>query len=122
MAKLFKLWRLLLPFLFLFIFIHFLKDITQDILGIKTPLDIFGDVKEDLSWLPKNIRSVYLFGLGGLSFLAEGFLLISIPFIWKRQSFSKLEKYIVIATAFLLLFFITAILLDPNYRTILIAG
>ena len=77
---------------------------------------IFGDVKEDLSWLPTNIRSMYLYGLGGLSFLAEGFLLISIPFVWKRQSFLKLEKYIVMTTVFLLLFFIMAIMLDPKYR------
>lgn len=116
MARLFKLWRLFLPFLFLFVLIHLLKDITQDILGVKTPLDILGDVKEDLSWLPKNIRNLYLYGLGGLSFLAEGFLLVSIPLIWKRQDFSKLENYVVIATSFLFLFFMMAIMLDPNYR------
>ena len=47
----FNIWRLLLPFLYIFILVHFLKDITQDILKISTPLDLFGDVKEDISFL-----------------------------------------------------------------------
>ena len=116
MANLFKIWRIFLPFLFLFVLIHFLKDITQDILGIKTPLDVFGDIKEDLSGQPTIIQNLYFYGLGGLSFFAEGFMIVAIPFAWKRGKFSKLDKYIVAATIFLLLFFMTAIMLDPTRR------
>jgi hypothetical protein len=116
MSKLFKIWRFILPVLFLFVIIHFLKDITQDILGIQTPLDIFGDVREDLSGLSTTSQNLYLYGLGGLSFLAEAFLLISIPIIWKRKTFSKLEKVVAIVTGLLILFFLVAIMLDPRYK------
>lgn len=116
MGKLFKIWRFVLSFLFLFVLIHFLKDITQDILKIKTPLDIFGDVKEDLSGLPTVAQSLYFYGLGSLSFLAEGFLLVSIPIVLKRKKFSKLEKYVVIAIVFLFVFFLIATMLDPRYK------
>lgn len=116
MNKLFKIWRFILPFLFLFVLLHFLKDITQDILGTPTPLDLLGDVKEDVSFLPNNLKNVYFYGFGVLSFLAEGFLLVSIPLIWKRNAISKLEKYSIAATVYLFIFFATAILLDPRYR------
>lgn len=116
MTKLFKIWRFFLPLLFLFVIVHFLKDITQDILKIHTPLDIFGNVKEDLSGLPKVAKSLYIYGLGGLSFLAEVFLLISIPVVWKRKKFSKLEKYVAITTTLLVLFFLIATVLDPRYK------
>jgi len=115
-TKLFKKWRFFLPFLFLFVLIHFLKDITQDFLKIQTPLDIFGDVIEDLSNLPTVAQKLYLYGLGGLSFIAEAFLLISIPIVWKRKKFSKLEKYVVIAIVFLFIFFLIATILDPRYK------
>jgi len=119
MRKLFKIWRAFLPFLFVFVLVHLLKDITQDILRVKSPLDIFGDAKEDLSDLPVVGQKLYLYGLGGLSVLAEMFLLISIPIIRKRSGFSKLEKVAVVATIFLLTFFTTAILLDPSNSNII---
>ena len=49
----YKIWKVLLPFIYLFVLIHFTKDITQDILKISSPLDIFGDAQEDISFLPK---------------------------------------------------------------------
>lgn len=116
MGKLFKMWRFALPFLFLFVLIHFLKDITQDIFRIETPLDIFGDVKENLSSLSSTAQNLYYYGLGGLSFFAEAFLLISIPVVLKRKQFSKLEKYVLIISVALLLFFVVAILQDPRYK------
>ncbi|MFH1841104.1 MAG: hypothetical protein ABH807_03045, partial [Candidatus Shapirobacteria bacterium] len=55
----YKLWRKILPLILLFVSIHFLKDITQDVLRIPTFLDVFGDVKEDLSFLPDYLRMFY---------------------------------------------------------------
>jgi hypothetical protein len=81
----FKIWRKSLPFLFIFILIHFLKDITQDILRISTPLDIFGDVKESISFLSKPVQLIFYYGLGGFSFVVEVFLLIAIPKIVRRK-------------------------------------
>ena len=116
MGRLFKMWRFILPLLFLFVLIHFLKDITQDILRIKTPLDVFGDVKEDVSKLSPTAQNLYLYGLGGISFLAEAFLLISIPIVWKRKVYSRLEKCVVFTIFSLLLYFLIAIMLDPRYK------
>ncbi len=115
MKKLYKLWRLFLPFLFIFISIHFIKDITQDILQIKTPLDIFGDVQEDLKRFDDTTQKLYLYGLGGASVLTEVFLLISIPIVWRRKMYSSLEKYISILSIFLFFYFLLAILLDPRF-------
>lgn len=111
-----KIWRLVLRFIFVFVVIHLLKDITQDILKIPTPLDLLGDAKEDLSFLPKTFQFVYLYGFGGLSIIAEIFLLITIPKVLKRKEFSGLEKWILIAVMFLVLFFIMATFLDPRFK------
>lgn len=112
--KLFRFWRFLLPFFFVFFLIHFLKDITQDILRIATPLDIFGDAKEDLSsFSPFFQRMFYLFGVS--SFIGELFLLISIPTVLKRKTFSRLEVAVLIVVILILLFFLWAILLDPRF-------
>lgn len=111
--RLFKLWRLFLPFLFIIFLIHFLKDITQDIFKIKTPLDILGNVNEDLRLLPKSIQNTFYFvGVG--SFLGEIFLLFTIPVILKRKYFSKLEFVIIIIIVLILLYFFTSIVLDPK--------
>lgn len=115
-TTLFKIWRFFLPLLFIFVLIHFLKDLTQDILKISTPLDLFGDVREDLSFLPRPLQNIYLYGLGGLSIIAEVFLLITIPKVWKRKEFTKLDRWILIVVAFLMVFFITATILDPRFN------
>lgn len=109
MTKKFLLWLI-----FVAILIHFLKDITQDILQISTPLDIFGNVKEDLSGFPQIIK-IGFFILGIISFLSEIFLLISIPFVNLYKTGHKLEKFVWLNTCFILVFFISAILLDPRY-------
>jgi hypothetical protein len=112
--KLFRFWRFLLPFFFIFFLIHFLKDITQDILKVATPLDIFGDVKEDLSLFSPFFKGAfYVLGVG--SFIGELFLLISIPLVLKRKTFSRLELVVLIVVILILLFFIWAALLDPRF-------
>lgn len=113
-ARLFRLWRFLLPFFFIFFLIHFLKDITQDILVIRTPLDILGDVKEDLSFLPPISQKIYLYGLRGLSFITEAFILYTIPVVWKKKEarISMLEKWLIAAVLYLFLFFAIAISLS----------
>jgi|SRR3989344_634078 len=109
-----KFWKLSLYPIFLFVFVHFLKDVTQDILQIATPLDLLGDIKEDLSFLPIPIRSIYVYGLGGLSVIVELFLIIAIPKVWKQKVFTKLDRLILASVLFLLIFFVTAIVLDPR--------
>jgi hypothetical protein len=115
--KLLKVWRFLLPFFFVFFLIHLLKDITQDILMIKTPLDIFGDAKEDLSFLSPAFQKIYLYGLGSLSFITEVFILYAIPTVLRKKEnkISELEKWLIASIVFLAIFFIIATLLDPRF-------
>jgi hypothetical protein len=113
--KIFKAWRTILPFVYLIVLVHFLKDITQDILRIPTPLDLLGDIKEDLSLFPALIQKFFgLLGIG--SFMAELFLLVSIPVVIKRREFTFLEKIVGVVIVALLLFFLTATLLDPRFK------
>lgn len=112
----FRTWRVILPFLYIFLLIHFLKDITQDILKISTPLDLFGDVKEDISFLPKSLQLVFYYGLGGLSFVVEAFLLITIPKIIKRKQTTVLEKWVIGGVLFLVVFLAICFMLDPRFR------
>lgn len=108
----FEWWRKLLPIIFIIVLTHSVKDITQDILKIPTLLDVFGDVKEDLSALPAFLQRIFiLFGYG--SFMAEIFLLISIPTVLKRNNNSRLEKAVILIIVLLLLYFLSAVLLDP---------
>lgn len=112
----FRIWRVILPFLYIFILVHFLKDITQDILKISTPLDLFGDVKEDISFLPKSLQLIFYYGLGGFSFVVEAFLLIAILTIIRRDRVTLLEKLVIGGVLYLLVFLIVCTLLDPRYK------
>lgn len=106
--------RKLLPFIFVIIFIHFLKDITQDILKIATPLDLLGNVNEDLSKFPEFIRLAFS-GIGYASFLMEIYLIVSIPLTLVSKKYQKLEKSIWVILGILVLYFTSAVLLDPRF-------
>lgn len=113
--KLYLLWRKLLPPVFIVVFVHFLKDITQDILHISTPLDLLGDVKEDLFGYPAIIQTLVIL-LGYASFIGEAFLLIAIPIIMKKNKPSVLEKAVIITLVAMSIYFIAVVLLDPRYK------
>jgi len=106
--------RFLLIFLWLVVIIHFLKDITQDLLHIPTFLDSFGNITENLSWLPEWGQEVYLYGLGGLSLIAEVVLIYTIPFVVFNKSTALKCRLIKYSLLYLVAFFITALLLDPR--------
>lgn len=97
--------------------IHFLKDITQDLLGIPTFLDAFGNIQEDLSVLPSWVR-LSILGAGIGSFLAEIFLLISIPIIKNRRETSIIEKWVDGVVIFMLVYFSIVMLLDPRFNIV----
>jgi len=107
----------LLSLIWVVTLIHFLKDITQDILGIPTFLDIFGNIQEGLSRLP-YLGQVLIIGAGIGSFLSEIFLLISIPIIKHIKETSTLEKWVVGVVIFMLIYFPLVILLDPRFKIV----
>ena len=108
--------KVFLWIIFIVVTIHFAKDITQDVLRVGSFLDVFGNVEEDLSFLPSTLRNVYLYGLGGLSVIAEAFLLISIPIVNLGRNRVVLKKAVWGAVIFLFSFLFIATLLDPRYR------
>lgn len=110
-----KIWRKSLPFIFLIVLAHFLKDITQDILKVPTFLDLIGNVNEDLSVFPKFIGQIIIV-LGYVSYVFEAFLIVSIPKVIKGKANTRLEKYVIVTLLFLAIYFITVILMDPRYR------
>lgn len=110
-----KLTKLFLLLIYPFVFVHFLKDTTQDILRIQSPLDVFGDVKEDISFLPYFWQQVFYYGLGGLSFIIEVLLLIAIPLYLRNKKPINLIKWIYAGIIYLALFLLTCTLLDPRY-------
>jgi len=102
-----------LPVLWIVVFMHFLKDITQDILQIPTFLDWFGNIQEDLSGLPRVVQDSII-ASGYLSFFGEILLLIAIPIVRKRNSFSKLEAWVIGVVVFMLIYFPVVTFLDPG--------
>lgn len=105
--------RRVLIVIWIVVLIHFLKDITQDILHLATFLDVFGNIQEDVHRLPDWVQKI-VYGAGVISFLAEIFLLIAIPIARRKIQFSRLERWIVGVIVFMLIYFLTVLLLDPN--------
>ncbi len=99
--RLHKLWKLMLLIISTFLALHFLKDITQDILKIQTPLDYMGDIQEDLSFLPKWLLPVYYVSWV-LATIAQLVIIYYIFQTWKHDTFNKNDKIII----YLLLFFL----------------
>ena len=113
-SKVFKVWQIILVPVFLFILIHFFKDITQDLLNVATPLDFFGDIKEDLSHFSETFVCFYYWALVN-TFFMEIFLIFSIPSAWKRKTFSKLDSLTLFSIFYIIIAFTSATLLDPRY-------
>jgi hypothetical protein len=99
--------------------IHFLKDITQDFLKVSSPLDTFGNITENLTWLPRWGQDIYLYGLGGLSVIAEVILMYTIPFVIFDKGTQIKYKLIKCCFIYLFIFFAIAILLDPRITSAL---
>lgn len=105
-----------LAVLWLIVLIHFLKDITQDVLQVSTTLDMFGDIKENLEWLPAWAQNIYLYVFGVLSILAELTLLITIPVSLLKKETKLTNRFISYNFWYLMLFFFVAVLLDPRFN------
>jgi len=114
MKDLTKISRLTLIIVLLFVTLHFLKDITQDVLKIPTFLDLLGNVNEDISGFPRYIQLIFT-GIGYTSFLVEIFLIISITFLLKGARNTNLEKSVWIAITSLIWYFVIVSLLDPRF-------
>ena len=91
-----------------------MKDITQDLLGISTFLDVFGDVKEDLAGFSTSFVWFYHWFMVN-TFFIEIALLFIIPKTWRRKTFSKMDIAIFVMMIYLVVAFTSATLLDPRF-------
>lgn len=79
--------------LWLIILVHFLKDITQDILGISTVLDSLGNIEEDITSFPTWLEYLYHWAMVN-TVIGELTLIFLIPkYIFK--SIGNTEKLLI---------------------------
>lgn len=105
--------KILFGIVWVFVFVHFLKDLTQDILHIATPLDLLGDVNEDISIFPVWLQTTFNY-FAYLSFIGEIFLIICIPLAIRLKSL-KLIKTSIIVFIVLIGYLGLCTALDPRF-------
>ncbi len=105
--KIHILWKQVLILLGIFLVLHFLKDITQDVLKIQTPLDYMGDIKEDASSLPSWLQAIY-FALWILATIVQPLMVYFIFKTWKHNTFNRNDKIIVYLLCYFLAMMIWA--------------
>jgi len=86
--------RIIVSIILIITTIHFLKDITQDILGIETSLDKLGDIQENINQFPMWFEWFWHWAMVN-TFIGEFVLIILLP-KYILKSISKTEKYIII--------------------------
>lgn len=106
-------WKLSLYFLFIFFVLHFLKDITQDILHIATPLDSLGNINEDLSVLSPGMQTIFT-GLAYFSYALEVILIVSISKALRTKKITQYDKIALGGTFMMGIIFILFALTDPH--------
>ncbi|OGY40793.1 MAG: hypothetical protein A2570_01620 [Candidatus Brennerbacteria bacterium RIFOXYD1_FULL_41_16] len=87
---LFKIWKVLLVPVSILFLIHFLKDITQDVLRISSFLDVLGDIKEDLSGLKQWQLAIFYWAWVN-QFLLQPVLAFLVLKILKNRDFSRTD-------------------------------
>ncbi len=106
--------RTIFQLVFILVCVHFLKDLTQDILKIPTILDLLGNVNEEISGFPLILQATFI-GLSYASYIAEIFLIGAIPLVLRNREYAVLEKVVWITTFLLIVYFVTVISLDPRF-------
>jgi len=86
--------RIIVSIILIITTIHFLKDITQDILGIETSLDKLDDIQENINQFPMWFEWFWHWAMVN-TFIGEFVLIILLP-KYILKSISKTEKYIII--------------------------
>jgi len=106
--------RIILKLIFVITSIHFLKDITQDILHVSTILDYLGNVQEDLTNLSPFFAGIIVIS-GYLSFIGEIIIITLVPVILKNNFQQKTHNTILLITCIALaLYFLSVSILDPK--------
>jgi len=103
-------WKIILVPVFIFFCLHFLKDITQDILRMPTFLDKMGDLRENVSSLSEWLLWLYHWAWVN-AFLLEAVIITLILKKWKQASFTKLDILIIGSLLYQFIMFLIALFL-----------
>ena len=93
------------------VFIYTFSDIVQDVIKLQTSPNVLGDMDKNLASLPKSQKVLFEF-LTINSFFTKVFLLIAIPHVFKRKTFYTLDRLIIMALVFLIVYFMLKLFLS----------
>jgi len=94
MKNIFYVWKITIIVLSIALAIHFLKDVTQDLLGIETVLDEFGNISEDTSTFSEPMLFVYHWGWVNATIFQLGIPILHLKHM-SRQYFQRVDAYIL---------------------------
>jgi|GEM_PF-3829127 membrane-associated PAP2 superfamily phosphatase len=102
LSRFYKPWKIFTLTISVVLFVHFLKDITQDLLGINTLFDVMGNIQEDATRLPMFLTPVYwlLWIIATIAQPIIGYLTLR---NWKSHDFNKYDWIIFTLALFFLL-------------------
>lgn len=70
--------KIILGCIFFIVLVHFLKDITQDLIGVSTVLDNLGNIEEDITAFPLWLEYLYHWAMVN-TVIGEAVLIVLIP-------------------------------------------
>lgn len=91
----YNVWKTFLVLIGCFFFLHFLKDITQDILNIPTLLDKMGNIVENPTNLPAWLQYVYHWGWVNTTLSQPVITYLSFKNL-KNRKFNRYDKYLIL--------------------------
>lgn len=103
--------NIILIVVFVILLIHFLKDVTQDILNVNSSLDRLGDIQEDISNFPTWLKWLYYWAMVN-TFLWEAVLLALIPKkLWGKSKKNE-DNIIIFGIIYIIIMFVIAFFLS----------
>ena len=87
-------WKIFTLIISVILFFHFLKDITQDLFNVNTPLDLMDNIQEDTAKLPRFLIPIYwlMWGIATIAQPIIGYLTYK---NWKSVDFNKSDLIIL---------------------------
>ncbi len=107
LSKLIQPWKIFTLIISGVLLLHFLKDITQDLLRMNTAFDVMGNIQEDTTRLPQYLVPIY-WSLWIIATIAQPVVLYLTYKNWKSKDFNKYDVAILSMVLFFFLMIIWA--------------
>lgn len=111
LSNLKRTWKFFTLIFSIILFLHFLKDITQDLLGINTVLDVIGNIQEESTRLPKFLIPIYWF-MWIIATITQPVVMYLTYRNWKNKDFNKYDLVILSLIMFFSLMVLWAYILS----------